>query len=103
MAITQSTDVQDDVDGRDRRALREPMVVVQAAPQLYVVYSGEFDRYRVDLEYPPSCECDDWHYRQPDGGCKHARRVLFTIGRREIPDVAGIDPTLPAQRKRMDE
>lgn len=32
------------------------------------------------------CECEDFRWRQPAGGCKHMRRVRMAIGADRIPD-----------------
>lgn len=68
---------------RDRAAATESLPVVCEAPDLFHVYSGE--RYYVTDVRAPVCECADWLHRQPDGGCKHIRRVQMVLGRRLIP------------------
>lgn len=96
--------VQDDVDPttkRDRRAAEESMAVVREAPDLFEVYSGETSVHTVDLE-SGACTCEDWQYRSEQiGRCKHASRVLQTLGR--IPIERGgdrVDPVLENQRAR---
>lgn len=74
---------------RDIRALSERMTVFVEAPGLFTVYA-EASTYLVDLE-TEACECPDSEYRDPEGGCKHIRRVRFTTGARDIPDC--INPT----------
>lgn len=97
MAVAQT---REPTSKRDRRAAREPMVVHEVAPDLFEVYSGETSVHTVDLE-SGSCTCEDWQYRsQHISRCKHASRVLQTLGRLEIPDVKRVDPTLPKQRER---
>jgi len=77
------------LEKRDFRALSEYMTVFAEAPGLFRVVS-EGPEYLVDLE-TETCECDDSTYRDPDGGCKHVRRIQFTTGARDIPEC--IDPT----------
>ena len=87
-------------ESRDRRAAEQSMVVEEIGDRLFRVHSGERESYAVDLKYPPSCECADWKYRQPEGGCKHMRRVGQTTGELDVPGVRRVDPTLPHQRER---
>lgn len=54
------------------------------APGCWLVYAEDGTEYRVDTD-TGGCSCDDAFYRQPDGGCKHLRRVEFIIGERAIP------------------
>ena len=90
------------LDRRDTAALTEYMTVLddvgraRHAPFLYSVTSQSGREYLVDVT-TGACECDDAFYRQPDGGCKHLRRVQFATGRRDIPEWADrsrIDPDL---------
>ncbi|WP_135852595.1 hypothetical protein [Halorussus salinus] len=75
------------VDARDRRAAEEAMTVTPFGPAMFEVYTTD-SVYRVDIR-DGRCTCDDYRHREPDGGCKHIRRVLFAIGARDIP--AGVD------------
>ena len=78
------------LEDRDVRALTEYMSVlsdigmVAGADGLYTVVSESGRSYTVDIE-TGACDCDDAFYRNPDGGCKHVRRVQFATGRRSIP------------------
>jgi hypothetical protein len=99
---TRSLTTEDVLDERDAAALTEYMTVVadsprtQGAPGLYVVVSGSGRSYLVDAD-GGACECDDSLYRAPKGGCKHARKVAYSTGRKPIPawvDQAAIDPKL---------
>jgi hypothetical protein len=72
------------VGKRSLKALSEAMVVREVAPSLYAVTASSGREYRVDADLP-ACECDDWTYREPDGGCKHIRRVRFALGYDELP------------------
>ncbi|WP_134672649.1 SWIM zinc finger family protein [Halorussus marinus] len=99
-AVETQTAETEDVDDRDRRAAEEAMAVLPVDEDRYRVYSGAHSDYLVDLR-DASCECADWEYREPEGGCKHARRVLLSLGRREIPDGVRVDPALRCQRDRL--
>jgi len=77
------------LDDRDMRALSEYMTVFVEAPGMFRVYA-EGSTYTVDLE-TETCECPDSTHRDPEGGCKHVRRIRFTTGARDIPDC--IEPT----------
>lgn len=75
------------------------------ADGLWLVYAEDGTQYRVDVE-TGACNCDDAWYRQPDGGCKHVRRVEFLIGEREIPswvDRRKVDSWLLNERDARDE
>jgi hypothetical protein len=79
------------LDDRDVRALTECMTtlsdidMLEYAEGLYMVVSESGRSYTVDVE-TEACTCDDSFYRQPEGGCKHVRRVQFATGRRSIPE-----------------
>jgi hypothetical protein len=94
------------VDSRTERALSECMTVLsdhglaRDAPGLFVVIGeNENGEYLVDSR-TGSCDCDDMRYRDPDGGCKHLRRVAVLTGDRPIPtwipDVVDIDTRIGA-------
>ena len=95
----------DDVDGEeahelDYRALAEYLTVLEdgdvrarSADSLYTVHSASGETYLVDAELP-ACECPDHEYR--DRRCKHIRRVMFSTGRRDVPDFVD-DVTDPGQ------
>jgi len=65
---------------RTARAVTETMVVVPVATDLgvatnfYRVYSASLSQYKCDRK-SGSCTCPDSERRNPDGGCKHVRRV----------------------------
>lgn len=79
-----------DLESRSVSALTEYLYAFDGhgwardAPGCWVVYAEDGTRYRVDVEQG-ACTCDDAFYRDPNGGCKHIRRVEFLIGEREIP------------------
>lgn len=87
------------VDKRDKRAAEELIVPVAKGEGMFDVYSEDGDRKTVDI-ISPACTCPDFEYREPEGGCKHIRRVMFEIGERPIPD--GVDPD-PLMLKRREE
>jgi len=89
-----ATDDSIDLNDRDIRALTEYLTVLEdigrarGAADLYLVVSQSGSEYLVDARLD-ACECADAEYRDPEGSCKHVRRVAFATGEREIP--AGID------------
>ncbi|AXR76191.1 hypothetical protein [Natrarchaeobaculum sulfurireducens] len=70
---------------RTRRALTENMDVRfgQQGP-VYDVLSQSGSTYVVDVE-KETCACPDFEQRQPDGGCKHLRRVDLEIRTGLVP------------------
>jgi len=85
-----------DLANRTVRALTDDLLVVADAPGLYRVYGEDGDEYTVDTSTGP-CTCPDAEYRDPDGGCKHVRRVAFHTGERAVPawvDRDAVDPLL---------
>ena len=87
------TDAKDciELEQRTERALTECMTVLpghgraQGAPGLFVVIGENCNgEYLVDTR-TESCECKDAKYRDPDGGCKHLRRVRIAQGDTPIP------------------
>jgi hypothetical protein len=94
----------DDLADRTQRALTEYLTVLDdvdaaaGADDLYAVVSESGSQYLVDAR-TDSCECPDAEHRDPEGGCKHARRVAFATGERPIPAAAdglNVDPQLGA-------
>jgi len=98
MSSSAKSQLGDTIEERDRRAATEAMAVVLEAPDLARVYSGTDSDYRVDAR-GPACECADYRYREPVGGCKHIRRVKMALGIREIPEGVRVDPALEHQRE----
>jgi len=87
----------DDLADRTQRALTEYLTVLDdvdaaaGADGLYAVVSESGSQYLVDTR-TDSCECPDAEHRDPEGGCKHVRRVAFATGERPIPAAAdGLD------------
>lgn len=79
-----------DIDDRTRRALTEPLSVVtlDGTPLegdetivRVVSHTGADGDYTVDVRGDGACTCEDYMYRQPEGGCKHIRRSRVVLGR----------------------
>lgn len=90
METTTATD-EKRTDRRTIRAATESMTTHLEAPGLIRVYTtsdGGQQGHLVDV-VSKSCECEDYRYNQPEGGCKHVRRVELELGEREIPDLPG--------------
>ena len=80
---------------RARRAREEEMVVsLRRAGGMYDVHSGSGNTYRVDIA-AEECSCPDWTEREPEGGCKHLRRVRLEVQAGRVPTPDG---RLPADR-----
>ncbi|GAB6863274.1 hypothetical protein ACFQL0_22530 [Haloplanus litoreus] len=93
-----------DLPKRTRRALEEYLTVLDdvgdaaGADELYAVVSESGSQYLVDAR-TDSCSCPDAEHRDPEDGCKHARRVAFATGAEAIPAAAdpdAVDPQLGA-------
>jgi hypothetical protein len=84
-------------DDRDVRALTECMAAYEQAPGVYGVLNADGEKYIVDAS-TGVCTCPDAGYNLgPDECCKHARRVAFRTGDREVPawiDVNGVGDLL---------
>jgi hypothetical protein len=90
------TDERIDLEQRDVRALTEYLTVIPDGGDVYEVVSQSGSSYCVDAR-EGSCTCLDYQRREPDGGCKHIRRVRFVTGREAIPDwvdPSAVDPLL---------
>jgi len=73
------------LDDRDVCALTEYQSVLPAdGDGLFTVVSQSGNSYTVDRR-EERCSCPDSVHHQPDGGCKHVRRVEYAIGNRSIP------------------
>ena len=74
-----------EVDARERRAREEDMTVsLLRKGGVYEVRSESGNTYRVDVA-GGTCTCLDWQQREPDGGCKHLRRVDAEIKAGDVP------------------
>jgi len=92
MQTTQPT-TKNDADGieqlsdRDVRALTEHMDIYPDDPDTTSEEIAVYNKGTRHIINPLAgfCDCEDQHYRQPDGGCKHLRRYDFEQGARDIP------------------
>lgn len=81
-----------EVDARERRAREEEMEVsLLRKGGVYEVHSESGNTYRVDVA-SGTCTCLDWQQREPDGGCKHLRRVDAEIKAGDVPRPDGRVP-----------
>jgi hypothetical protein len=72
-------------DHRTRRAREEQMDISLAQKGgIYEVRSASDNTYEVDIS-AGTCSCLDWQKREPDGGCKHRRRVDMEIKAGHVP------------------
>ena len=82
----------DELNPRERRAHEEEMdVSLLRKGGIYEVYSESGNIYRVDVA-GGTCTCLDWQQREPDGGCKHLRRVDAEIKAGDVPRPDGRVP-----------
>ena len=80
---------------RTQRAYREPMQVALAcAGGRYTVYAASDNTYEVDV-VTKTCTCGDYQKNEPDGGCKHVRRVDMEVRANRVPTPDGRLPTPP--------
>ena len=85
------------IDDRTIRALTEKMTVLSKGGNVYAVNTESGNEYYVDAHNDSRCTCPDSEYGEPEGGCKHYRRVQFATGDRTIPDCLDkerVDPQL---------
>ena len=72
-------------DHRTRRAREEAMEVsLVRRGGIYEVQSASGNDYEVDIGMG-TCSCLDWQTHEPDGGCKHVRRVDMEIKGGRVP------------------
>ena len=72
-------------DHRIRRAREEAMEVsLVRRGGIYEVHSASGNLYEVDIGMG-TCSCLDWQNHEPDGGCKHVRRVDMEIKNGRVP------------------
>jgi hypothetical protein len=85
---------------RARRAREEEMTVsLRQTGGIYDVHSESGHTYRVDIA-GEECSCPDWQEREPEGGCKHLRRVRLAVRAGQVPTPDG---RLPDERCASDE
>lgn len=84
-SVQQPCSPRDDVAPRTKRALEEDMnVSLYEKGGTYEVHSEFGNTYRVDI-VAASCTCPDWQQREPEGGCKHLRRVEHEVTNGLVP------------------
>jgi hypothetical protein len=75
----------DTAEPRTQRAHEEEMdVSLLRKGGIYEVRSASGTDYEVDIA-DGSCTCLDWQRREPDGGCKHLRRVDMAVKAGTVP------------------
>jgi hypothetical protein len=85
-----------DQASRTQRAYRESMQVSLAhAGGHYTVYAASGTTYDVDI-VAETCTCPDYRANEPEGGCKHLRRVDLEIQAKRVPTPDGRLPARPA-------
>jgi hypothetical protein len=97
--------LKDDLDAGQRRACRARTERMAVLPQtdengdatIYTVHSASGKTYTVDLEARDRCTCPDMIHNQPEGGCKHRRRVAI-----EIDETGLAAPGQPVDEDRRD-
>lgn len=77
---------------RLQRARKESMDVSLLRVGVYSVFSQSGQTYYVDI-FERSCTCPDWTKNEPEGGCKHMRRVDLDIDAGVVPRPDGRLPT----------
>lgn len=84
------------VEKRTRRACEESMAVdpYGGGTGMFDVYSESGNDYVVDLR-DDVCSCPDFIHREPNGGCKHIRRVRLEFGIDEVPEGIRSDHSAP--------
>jgi hypothetical protein len=82
----------DESDPREQRAQEETMdVSLLRKGGVYEIRSASGNRYTVDVA-GGTCTCLDWQQREPDGGCKHLRRIDAEIKAGDVPRPDGRIP-----------
>ena len=100
-ATTDSTDAENGIDDRDRRALLEALLCERIAPGMFRVYNEEGTDYVVDID-GGACTCPDFRYRAVE--CKHLRRARLEAGEADTKGLAErIDADLEAIDDRLEE
>ena len=69
---------------RLQRARKESMDVALLRVGVYTVHSQSDHTYHVNI-FEWSCTCPDWVKNEPEGGCKHMRRVDLDIHAGAVP------------------
>jgi len=83
------------LEARTQRAIDEEMAVsLLAKGGQYEVRSASGSIYDVDI-IAETCTCPDYQKREPDGSCKHLRRVDHEIKHGRVPRPDGRLPEIP--------
>lgn len=83
------------LEARTQRALDEEMAIsLLAKGGQYEVRSASGSIYDVGI-IAETCTCPDYQQREPDGGCKHLRRVDYEIKHGRVPRPDGRLPETP--------
>lgn len=91
------------IDPRTERALTEEMdVSLLRKGGVYEVKSQSGSYYEVDVA-SETCTCPDFVEREPDGGCKHLRRVDTEIREDDVPRPDGRLPDKPRSGESSDQ
>lgn len=100
-------DALDSIDRRTRRALVEPLTVLDhdempvenRETTVVTVTSASGTTYDVDV-VTGACSCPDARHRSPEGGCKHVRRARVAVGAEPVDArtirALDVDPQLGA-------
>lgn len=89
----------DELAPRTRRACEEAMdVSLLKKGGVYEVHAASGNFYAVDV-VAKTCTCLDWQRREPEGGCKHMRRVDIEIKAGRIPRPDGRLPSAGLQQQ----
>lgn len=91
-ASVEPTAVDTTPEPRTRRAREEAMdASLLRKGGIYEVRSESGNTYEIDVA-AGTCTCLDWQRREPDGGCKHFRRVDMAIKAGTVPRPDGRIP-----------
>ncbi|XVH33774.1 hypothetical protein ACNS7O_18725 (plasmid) [Haloferacaceae archaeon DSL9] len=89
----------DELAPRMRRACDEEMdVSLLKKGGVYEVHSESGNFYDVDVA-AETCTCLDWQRREPEGGCKHMRRVDIEIDAGNVPRPDGRLPRTESEQQ----
>jgi hypothetical protein len=96
------TDESIELEQRDVRALTEKQTVLSLGGGIYSVTTESGSEYRVDSQ-EGRCTCPDFKHRNPEGGCKHLRRLSFARGDTPIPAYVNTDAVDPRLGEQLDD
>lgn len=85
MAAVSAEPSEEDLEPRTRRACDDAMdIALLRTGGVYEVHAASGNFYEVDVG-ARTCTCLDWRRREPEGGCKHLRRVDIEIEAGRVP------------------